>query len=127
MRLKVDENLPKSLIAWFAARGHNAEHVDDENMLGYPDSDIWKAAQREERVVLTLDRGFGAIGREARQHHGVIVLRPVREDPESVVAILQALFDGRAPPDCVNRLIIVTPQKIRIVPTLSVIRDTDEQ
>ena len=125
MRLKVDENLPKSLVTWFAARGHDAEHVDDENMLGYPDPDIWKAAQREERVLLTLDRGFGAIGREMRQHHGIIILRPVRQDPVAVEAVLVALFDAAGPPDCVNRVVIAGPEKFRIVPTLSLIRDID--
>jgi predicted nuclease of predicted toxin-antitoxin system len=125
MRLKVDENLPKSLVAWFAALGHDAEHVDDEGLLGHPDPDIWNAAQREGRVLLTLDRDFGAIGRDAQQHHGVIVLRPVRQHPEAVEAVLAALFAKGGPPDCANRVVIAGPNRVRIVPSLSLIRDSD--
>jgi predicted nuclease of predicted toxin-antitoxin system len=44
MKIKLDENLPESLLAEFAALNHDADNVRQEGLAGQDDPDVWLAA-----------------------------------------------------------------------------------
>jgi len=44
MKLKLDENLPESLLPVLARLGHDTDNVRGENLTGRADPDIWRAA-----------------------------------------------------------------------------------
>jgi hypothetical protein len=52
MKLKLDENLPESLVQALSALGHDVDNVRAENLVGQSDPDIWKAAQNSGRSSL---------------------------------------------------------------------------
>ncbi|WP_437769271.1 DUF5615 family PIN-like protein [Sorangium sp. So ce764] len=45
MRIKLDENLPTSLVDALVQLGHDADSVQQEGLQGSPDSGVWAAAQ----------------------------------------------------------------------------------
>jgi predicted nuclease of predicted toxin-antitoxin system len=59
VRLKLDENLPDEAREAAAALGHDVDTVADEDLGGATDPEVLVAASREDRFVITLDRGFG--------------------------------------------------------------------
>jgi predicted nuclease of predicted toxin-antitoxin system len=61
VRVKLDENLPVSLGNVLASHGHDVDTVLAEGRLGHPDPDVAAAAKTEERLLISLDEGFGDI------------------------------------------------------------------
>lgn len=53
MKIKLDENLPASLTVILAALHHNVHTVAEENLSGGSDRDVWEAAQRDARFLIT--------------------------------------------------------------------------
>jgi predicted nuclease of predicted toxin-antitoxin system len=76
VRIKLDENLHLDLAAVFATAGHDVDTVADEGLLGAEDASVLAAGSGEERLIVTLDRGFGDIrAYPPGTHCGVVVLR----------------------------------------------------
>lgn len=76
MRLKLDENLPESLLPALSALGHDVDNVRLERLAGCPDADVWQAAQVAGRFLITQDLDFSDIRRYAPgTHHGLLLVR----------------------------------------------------
>ena len=76
MKLKLDENLHTELVEVFAPRDHDVDTVADEGLLGAVDATVRGAATAENRLLITLDRGFGDIRMyPPGTHAGILVLR----------------------------------------------------
>jgi hypothetical protein len=45
MRIKLDENIPSSLVEILASLGHVADTVEDEGIIGKDDGVVWGCAQ----------------------------------------------------------------------------------
>jgi len=89
VRVKLDENLPIGATSILASAGHDVDTVADEGLAGHDDPTVSRAATEVERLVITLDRGFGDIqSYPPGTHPGILVLRL---DDQSVGSILSAL------------------------------------
>jgi len=77
MKIKLDENLPEQLANNLRALGHDVETVPAEGMTGYEDADIWAAAKREQRFLLTQDLDFSNVAAFVPGTHPGILLEPV--------------------------------------------------
>ena len=44
MKLKLDENLPESLVPALSALGHDVDNVRLEGLVGQSDPNVWRAA-----------------------------------------------------------------------------------
>ena len=78
MRIKLDENIAGSAAERLTELGHDVHTVIDEQLGGRIDSEVWAAAQQEERFLITaqdLDfsdrRRFAGAG----THAGVLLVR----------------------------------------------------
>ncbi len=58
MRVKLDENLPESLLQVLIGLGHDVDNIRLEGLVGKPDPLVWDAAQRSERFLITQDLDF---------------------------------------------------------------------
>jgi len=58
MKVKLDENLPLQIAVELCARTHDVQTVGEEVLTGRADADIWQAAQREGRILITQDLDF---------------------------------------------------------------------
>lgn len=85
MRLKLDENLSRHLKESLRSFEHDVTTAADENILGQPDERIAAAARAEERILLTLDVGFGDITKfPPGTHPGILLFRPASLGPLAV-------------------------------------------
>ena len=76
MKLKLDENLPESLATELSALNHEVDTVRQEGLSGQDDPEIWSAAQREGRFLLTQDLDFSDARRfRPGSHHGLLLIR----------------------------------------------------
>ena len=112
MKVKLDENLPVSAASIFAEAGHDVDTVEDEGLAGCDDPTVARAATDEQRLVVTLDRGFGDVQRyPPGSHAGILVLRV---DDQSAASIRHAL----------NTVVAATELWARCRPTTRTIRRT---
>jgi|SRR5580658_5264629 predicted nuclease of predicted toxin-antitoxin system len=76
MKLKLDENLPESLVPELVAFGHDVDNVRQEGLSGRNDTDIWMAAQATGRFLITQDLDFSDMRRfRPGSHHGLLLVR----------------------------------------------------
>ena len=53
MKAKLDENLPLQIASSLRGLGHDVHTMAEEGISGCNDADLWRAAQREGRVLIT--------------------------------------------------------------------------
>jgi hypothetical protein len=58
VRIKLDENLPRSLRRSLELLGHEVDTVLDEGLGGELDETLWAIVQREQRFFITQDLDF---------------------------------------------------------------------
>jgi len=76
MKAKLDENLPLQLAPRLRNLGHDVHTMHEENLVGCDDPNLWRAAQREGRILITQDLDFSDTRRFAPgTHHGLILIR----------------------------------------------------
>lgn len=114
MKIKLDENLPISLVPLLASYGLVADTVQDEGLSGHPDSDVWAAAQQEGRFLVTQDLDFSDRRRfPPGSHHGLLLLRLAQPG----VSSLRLAIDSVGPqiPNWARCLVILTDRKLRVL------------
>ena len=73
MKFKIDENLPAELVTDLRNLGHEADTVFDEGLPGVTDAILIEAASKENRILLTLDKGIANLERyPAEQNSGIV-------------------------------------------------------
>jgi len=115
MRIKLDENLPMELVSELGAMGHDVEHVHGEHLSGHPDPDVWDAAQREQRLLITQDIAFG----DARmftpgQHAGFILVRLKRPGRGALMAKVSQVFASEDVESWMGCFVVLSDSKVRV-------------
>jgi predicted nuclease of predicted toxin-antitoxin system len=115
VKFKFDENLPSDLGALLRADGHDAHSVLDENLRGAADPSIAKVCQDEQRILITLDLDFADItSYRPKDYQGIIVLRLVRQDRDTVLAMIPRILALLQTEPIAQRLWIVDETRTRI-------------
>ena len=115
MRLLADENIPRSIVDWLRAEGHDVLYAA-ESRVQTPDIDLLTEAESQGYVILTEDKDFGGlVFRDRRNSHGVILLRmddvPVADRLvrlQSVWALIESNLPGH--------FVVVTGKRLRMRP-----------
>ena len=99
MRALVDENIPRMTVDGLRELGHDVKDIRGTTDQGLADSDLWAIAIREERLLITTDKGFTEY--RAVPHHGILVVRlrqPNRAKiHQSVMHAVESAGDGDWP------------------------------
>lgn len=115
MRLKLDENLPESLVTALASLGHDVDNVRLEGMAGQSDRSVWQAAQGAGRLLITQDLDFSDVRQfQPGAHHGLMLVRlrvPGRRALASRIAGAFRSADASSWPRC---FILLTESKLRV-------------
>lgn len=115
MKFKTDENLPAEFATFLESAGWSAVSVVDQGLRGSDDPHVAAVCRDEERVLITLDVGFGNIKAYPPQTHaGIIVLRAPRQDKIAVLALAKRLIEAFREREIGRELWIVDERKIRI-------------
>lgn len=115
MKLKPDENLPESLLPTLKALGHDVDNVRMEGLRGQADADIWQAAQKVERFLITQDLDFSDVRKfSPGTHHGLMLVR-LRVPGRLALAarIAEALREEQAE-SWARCFVLLTDHKLRV-------------
>jgi len=94
--------------------GLQADSVADEGLTGADDSALAAKCRSEGRILVTLDLDFANIrAYPPAEYAGIIVLRPKRQDKQSVLALVHRLTLVLANRPPAGELWIVEPDRIR--------------
>lgn len=116
MKIKIDENLPRSLAEALHALGHDAHSVYDEQLQGQSDTTVWQAVVKEERFLITQDVEFGNLQKyPLGSHFGILLLRLHSPDRERVKQLILHVFQNEPVERWRGGLVIVSEHKLRVL------------
>jgi predicted nuclease of predicted toxin-antitoxin system len=93
MRIKLDENIPVSLVTALANLGHDVDSVPQEGLTGKPDPGVWIGAQESGHFLITQNLDFSDARRYAPgTHQGLLLVRLKQSGRRAVAKRIQSLF-----------------------------------
>lgn len=115
LKVTVDEDLPRQAVQLLRDHGYDAASVVEQGMGGWKDAQLWIAVQRDERYLVTADKGFGDIRvYSPGTHHGILLLRPDEDGIRPVLELLQKVLDSYNLEDLIGATTVATPKGIRL-------------
>jgi len=116
MKIKLDENLPHRLAAVLKDLGHEVDTAHEEQLVGHTDEEIWQAAQKESRFLITQDLDFS----DARQfapgsHHGILLVRLHSPSRANLIDRITELFQKETVEEWAGCFVVSTERKIRVL------------
>ena len=115
MKFKTDENLSDEVAEYFRECEHDAVSVLEEGLGGHNDDRIAEVCLEEDRILVTLDRGFSDIRKYVPSRFpGMIVLRSKLQGRNAILGLIQQLLPSLDGKSLRGRLWIVEPGRIRI-------------
>lgn len=115
MKIKLDENIPATLVDILASAGHDVDSVPSEHLAGQNDTAVWSAAQNSARFFITQDLDFSDIRQyQPGTHHGLLVVRLAEPSRRRLIERIRHLFATEAVEAWRSCFIVVTDHKIRI-------------
>src|SRR5271170_7168747 len=116
MNIKLDENLPLRLATLLKDLAHDVHTPHDERLVGHTDSEIWEAAQKESRFLITQDLDFSDLRRFAPgSHHGILLVRLRSPNRRDLVGRIGELFQKENVSDWARCFVVATEHKIRVL------------
>lgn len=115
MKIKLDENLPSGLAKILAQLGHDADTITDEGLAGSDDPQVWEAAQRTGRFLITQDLDFSDIRKfTPGTHHGILLVRLREPGRAALMRRIRYLFETEDAEQWQRCFVVVTEHKIRV-------------
>jgi predicted nuclease of predicted toxin-antitoxin system len=115
LRLKLDENIPKSVEPALRALGHEVETAHSEGLAGALDPNLLAACIAEDRVLVTLDLDFADIRAYAPgSHRGIWVLRPAQQTFAAVLELALAGVRLSSSERTAGQLWVIDERRVRI-------------
>ncbi len=115
MKIKLDENLPETLLGVLSELNHDVDNVRQESLVGQSDPNIWNAAQSEGRFIITQDLDFSDVRQFAPgTHHGLMLVRMRAPGRLALTRRIPEVF-ATEPVDSWRRcFVLVTDLKVRV-------------
>lgn len=115
MKVKLDENIPVRLAAELETLGHDVDTVASEGLKGRPDGDVWSAARREERFLITQDLDFSDVRQfKPGTHAGLLLVRLREPGANSLVSRIQAVAQAEGLEAFARCFVVLTDRKLRV-------------
>ncbi|MDB5353943.1 MAG: hypothetical protein JWN24_396 [Phycisphaerales bacterium] len=115
MKIKLDENLPTSLVAILQSLGHDVDTVPSEGFAGRADDAIWEAEQIAGRFLITQELDFSDIRRFAPgTHHGLLIVRLHSPGRIALARRVESLFRTEQVERWTRCFVVATDRKIRV-------------
>lgn len=115
MKFKIDENLPLEFADILRRADHDTETVLDQGLQGRHDPVIASTCQKEERILVTLDRSFSDVrAYPPDQYPGIIVLSLTRHSKAHLIEVLRRAIPLLESHPVQNCLWILEEHRLRI-------------
>lgn len=115
MKIKLDEHMPRSLVASLTALGHDVDTVIDEGLAGLDDGAVRQGARAAGRLIITQDLGFGAVAAAAGSADvGLIQVRLHNASRRSMHDFVASLAVNYQLDSWAGCLVVVSEHKIRV-------------
>ena len=115
MKAKLDENLPATLAPALSALGHDIDTVPTEGLVGRPDSEVWQAAQRDGRLLITQDLDFSDIRQfQPGTHPGILLVRLAAPSRRALVDRVRSVFETEDVESWAGCFVVLTRRKLRV-------------
>ena len=115
MKIKLDENMPTALADGLRNLGHDVHTVPEEGLAGFIDPEIWAAAQREDRFLVTQDLDFSNITKFAPgTHAGILLVRLRVPGRLALTEAVTRLFATEHVEGWSGCFLVLTERKLRI-------------
>ena len=115
MQIKVDEDLPRQVVASLRDNGYQADSVVDEGLAGWKDTELWGRIQKENRFLVTADKGFADIRiYPPGTHAGVMLLRPDQDGIRPLVGLIRIVLQRYNLNELTGTTTVVTPRGVRV-------------
>jgi predicted nuclease of predicted toxin-antitoxin system len=116
MNIKLDENLPLALATLLKDLGHDVHTPRDEQLTGHTDIEIWEAAQKESRFLITQDLDFSDSRRfSPGSHHGILLIRLRSPNRRDLIGRIGQLFQKENVGEWMHCFVVATERKIRVL------------
>lgn len=73
MKIFVDENIPLMTVRTLREMDHDVTDIRGTTEEGSTDEALWQIVQKQERLLITTDKGFTRHREES--HHGILIVR----------------------------------------------------
>ncbi|AFZ27298.1 Protein of unknown function DUF82 [Cylindrospermum stagnale PCC 7417] len=116
MNIKLDENLGNLRVGtWLRLAGHDVATVKEQGLTSAPDTEVIDVCRRENRCLITSDRGFGnRLKYNPSEYAGIVVIRlPSHSNFEYWREAIDTLILGLEQADVTGKLWIVQKGKIQ--------------
>lgn len=115
MKFLVDMPLSPKTAEYLRSLGHDAAHAYEIGKEKAPDEELIEFAEKENRIIITMDLDFGTILHYAKKKSpGLIIFRISFATVETVNAALIAITQRMKPEDIANSVIVVDDQRVRV-------------
>ena len=116
MKIKLDENLPESLVGELAALHHNVDNVRQEGLAGHNDPDVWAGAQAAGRFFITQDLDFSDVRKfQPGTHHGVLLVRLPDAGRLALTRRIAEVFDSEDVESWTRCFVVLSGHKLRVL------------
>ena len=109
MKFLADINIPQSAIKALHSLGHDIKD-GKKHFLESPDSDLVRAARKEKRIILTLDKDFITLTQFPKYQVATIVIRLKNQNPKQLSNYLIELLENQSIDILQNSLTILTEE-----------------
>ena len=116
MKIKVDENLPESLVSGLNRLGHDVDSVPIEGLAGRKDSEVWSETQSAGRFLLTQDLDFADIQRfTPGTHHGLLLVRMPLAGLADLKQRIEGVFGSQPMDSWRGCFVVLSDHKLRVI------------
>lgn len=115
MKFLADMPISPKTVQKLRERGYDAVHLFELGMQKADDERVVEFAKQENRIILTMDLGFGEILAHSReQRPGIIIFRVRYPTPTKVNSLLSRLLSSVASKEIERSIIIIEEDRVRI-------------
>jgi predicted nuclease of predicted toxin-antitoxin system len=115
VNIKLDENLPESLVSKLQELGHDVDTVPSEHLAERDDNEVWQAAQAVDRFLITQDLDFSDVRRfTPGTHAGLLLVRLAQPGRNALAARVATLFATERVDQWRGCLVVATEHKVRV-------------
>jgi predicted nuclease of predicted toxin-antitoxin system len=114
-RLKIDEDLPQEIAELLNAHGYDAVTVREQGWTGSADGDLWQRIQKEDRWLVTADKGFADVRLyPPGTHAGLRLLRANEEGLEDDLRLAVKAVERLPFEELSGAVVVISDRGVRI-------------